>query len=500
MQLPTPLSRRATSNGHGEDSPYFDGWKAYDRNPYHPHKNPSGVIQMGLAENQLSFDLIEKWVREHPESSICTQEGIAGFKETANYQDYHGLPKFREGITSFMEEVGGGKAKFDKDRIVLTAGATAAHEVLTFCVANPGEAFLIPSPYYPGFDRDLKWRTGVELIPVVCSSSNNFQVSVSALEEAYTEAKCRKVKVKGILITNPSNPLGTTMDEKTLRSILHFATEKKIHLICDEIYAGSVFLGPRFVSIAEVVQSQIERDHVHIVYSLSKDMGLPGFRVGAIYSYNNKVVMAARRMSSFCMVSSQTQYLLGKMLSDRLFVREYIKENKKRLQEAHSVFVQGLCEVGIKCLANSNVGLFCWVDLRHLLHKDSELALWKIIIEEIGLNVSPGLSCHCKEEGWFRFCFANMTPTTMQESLTRIKRLIERRSKVSTISRSSALTFHTTRPKNLSLSIDRAPIANMSCLNSPCIQIASKCYLNSPCTPVTPMYCFNSPHTPITSM
>ena len=30
------LSSLATSKAHGEDSPYFDGWKEYDANPYHP--------------------------------------------------------------------------------------------------------------------------------------------------------------------------------------------------------------------------------------------------------------------------------------------------------------------------------------------------------------------------------------------------------------------------------------------------------------------------------
>lgn len=43
----------ATNNGHGENSPYFDGWKAYNRNPFHLTQNPEGVIQMGLAENQV---------------------------------------------------------------------------------------------------------------------------------------------------------------------------------------------------------------------------------------------------------------------------------------------------------------------------------------------------------------------------------------------------------------------------------------------------------------
>ncbi|KAI3873305.1 hypothetical protein MKW92_044778 [Papaver armeniacum] len=47
------LSKVANSDDHGEDSPYFAGWKAYDENPYDEITNPSGVIQMGLAENQV---------------------------------------------------------------------------------------------------------------------------------------------------------------------------------------------------------------------------------------------------------------------------------------------------------------------------------------------------------------------------------------------------------------------------------------------------------------
>ena len=47
------LSKVAMSETHGEDSPYFAGWKAYDEDPYHETCNPSGVIQMGLAENQV---------------------------------------------------------------------------------------------------------------------------------------------------------------------------------------------------------------------------------------------------------------------------------------------------------------------------------------------------------------------------------------------------------------------------------------------------------------
>lgn len=53
------LSKVAVSETHGENSPYFAGWKAYDEDPYDESNNPSGVIQMGLAENQVSIRTIE---------------------------------------------------------------------------------------------------------------------------------------------------------------------------------------------------------------------------------------------------------------------------------------------------------------------------------------------------------------------------------------------------------------------------------------------------------
>lgn len=55
-----------------------------------------------------------------------------------------------QAMASFMEQIRGGRAKFDPDRVVLTAGATAANELLTFILADPGDALLVPTPYYPG--------------------------------------------------------------------------------------------------------------------------------------------------------------------------------------------------------------------------------------------------------------------------------------------------------------------------------------------------------------
>ncbi|CAH2063225.1 unnamed protein product, partial [Thlaspi arvense] len=419
------LSKLAAGDKHGEDSPYFDGWKAYDNNPFHPTHNPQGVIQMGLAENQLCSDLIKEWIKANPQASICTAEGIDGFSDVAIFQDYHGLKQFRQAIAAFMESTRGGKVKFEADRVVMSGGATGANETLMFCLADPGDAFLVPTPYYAAFDRDLSWRTGVKIIPVESHSSNNFQVTKQALESTYLKAQETGIKIKGVILANPSNPLGTTLDRETLEALVSFTNDKQIHFVCDEIYAATIFAEPRFISVAEIIQEMdyVNRDLIHIVYSLSKDMGLPGFRVGVVYSYNDAVVSCARRMSSFGLVSSQTQSFLAAMLSDQIFVDKFLIEVSNRVAKRQGIFTEGLKEMGISCL-ESNAGLFVLMDLRHMLKDqtfESEMAIWRVIINKVKINVSPGSSFHCSEPGWFRVCFANMDEDTLQTALQRMK-------------------------------------------------------------------------------
>ncbi|GAB4846845.1 1-aminocyclopropane-1-carboxylate synthase 3 [Ancistrocladus abbreviatus] len=427
------LSKRASCSTHGQNSSYFLGWQEYEKNPYHHLHNTDGIIQMGLAENQLSFDLLESWMEQNPDAAAFKRpNGVSIFRDLALFQDYHGLPDFKNAMVEFMAQMRGNRVRFDAKKLVLTAGATSANETLIFCLADPGEAFLLPTPYYPGFDRDLKWRTDVQIVPIKCTSSNGFKVTKSALEEAYHSAQKQGLKVKGVLVTNPSNPLGTTITKDELALLINFIDSKGIHLISDEIYAGTVFNSPGFVSAMEVLLEKkcinsSARERVHIVCSLSKDMGLPGFRVGAIYSNDERVVSAATKMSSFGLVSSQTQHLLSAMLSDKKFTTSYIAENKRRLKQRYEMLVSGLESSGIRCL-QSNAGLYCWVDMRHLLKSktfEAEMDLWKSILYQVGLNISPGSSCHCSEPGWFRVCFANMSKETLTLAMQRIKDFVD---------------------------------------------------------------------------
>ncbi|EXC20891.1 putative aminotransferase ACS12 [Morus notabilis] len=422
------ISSRASSIAKPNDSPYYVGLDKAKLDPYDRFGNPNGVIHLGLAENRLCFDLIEKWISENLSNLVMgINGGDLNISGIAGYQPFDGLIELRVAIADFMSRVTRRSVTFDPSQIVLMAGATPAIEMLSFCVADSGNALLVPTPYYPGFDRDIRWRTGVELIPVHCRSTDNFALNMTVLDQAFNQAR-KRVKVRGVLISNPTNPVGNVLPRETLCSVLDFAQEKNIHVICDEIFAGSVHGHEGFVSIAEVIEIEnFDKSRVHIVYGLSKDLSIPGFRVGVLYSYNESVLAAARRLTRFTSISALAQRLLVSMLSDAKFIEEYMEINKQRMRNMYDLFVEGLELVGIRC-AKSSAGFYCWADMSELISSYSEkgeLELWDKLLNVSKINVTPGSACHCIEPGWFRCCFTMMTQEDIPVVIARIRRIAE---------------------------------------------------------------------------
>ncbi|KAH7692464.1 1-aminocyclopropane-1-carboxylate synthase protein [Dioscorea alata] len=422
---PAAVSSRATSMYRSEhESTRHVGQSKCSDDPYDRAANPNGVIQLAIAENRLAMDLVKEWISDNVKASLIDSD----ISHLVPYHPIDGLLELKTALAAFMGQVMLESISLDPSQMIITAGATSAIETLSFCLADPGDAVLIPSPYYTGYDRNLKWRAGVEIIPVPCRSIDNFRLSISSMELAYNQAKKRGVKVRAIFLSNPSNPIGNLIDRVTLHELLDFVTEKNIHLVSDEVFAGSNHGTDEFVSIADVAHTEgFDKTRVHVIYGLSKVLALPGFRIGVICSFNEYVLGTAKKYARFFSVSVPTQRLLVPMLSDVNFALKYIEIKKKRLRRMYELFVEGLEQFGINCFPSS-AGYYCWVNMSNLMRSNSEkgeLELWDKLLNISKINVTPGSECRCVEPGWFRICVTTITEDDISVVMERIKRITE---------------------------------------------------------------------------
>ncbi|KAF6152104.1 hypothetical protein GIB67_031426 [Kingdonia uniflora] len=247
----------------------------------------------------------------------------------------------------------GNSVSFNPSQIVLTAGATPTIEILSFCLADTLEMpFLSP--------RHI--THGLEAIPVPFRSVDNFGPSINALDRAFNQAKKRGLRHE------------------------------------------------EFVSMAEILEiGDFDRNKVHILYGLSKDLSLSGFRVGVIYT--EKVLIATKRLTRFSSISLPAQRLLISLLLDTRSIHEFLETSKERLYKMFTLFVEGLKKLRIVCTRNSG-GFYYWADMSRLIRSYSEkgeLELWDKLLNITKINVTPGSSCHCIKLGWFQYCFTTLT-------------------------------------------------------------------------------------------
>lgn len=117
---------------------------------------------------------------------------------------------------------------------------------------------------------------------------------VNALKNAYFAASCRE-RIKGIVLTNPNNPLGKCYPRHVLCEILRFCDVNGLHFISDEVYAMSSLqstrYSPSFISVLSLLDMDLTpklgnlASRVHVIWSMSKDFGCSGIRlVGVIDS------------------------------------------------------------------------------------------------------------------------------------------------------------------------------------------------------------------------
>jgi aspartate aminotransferase len=190
--------------------------------------------------------------------------GMHRYMSNAGYDDCRGAVAAAIAQASGVEVAGA--------QVVMTCGASGALNVVLKTILNPGEEVIILAPYFVEYKFYIDNHGGVPR--EVWTDRETFQLDLTAIEAAMGD------KTRALIINTPNNPTGAVYTEESLKELGGLVQRKErelgrqIYVISDEPYARISYDGRALPHIFPHV------DNAVIVTSHSKDLALPGERIG----------------------------------------------------------------------------------------------------------------------------------------------------------------------------------------------------------------------------
>jgi 1-aminocyclopropane-1-carboxylate synthase len=386
-------------------------------------ENPAGWVPLVVAENKLGNDIMLN--RMNQVTSFPTW--------VMNYGGFKGTFQLQTAFAGLLNRTFVKEPVLEPDNFCILSGCSGILDNLFYCLADEGESVLIPAPYYPAFDNDLEAKDNLIPVPFFLNESD----IQNQLDTLAATKKDEGKPVRVLLLTNPNNPLGTIYSEATVKDMLRWCLKNKVHYVSDEIYALSVYktssestpfvsaltYAQELVSTGEFPQDQVDL-YVHLVYGMSKDWCASGLRVGLVYSRNQPLHQAIMSLAGFSGISNHTQHILAEVLSDEQWTTQFVEQNSKLLEGSYDALTEKLTSAGIP-FTPAVAGMFVWIDLSAYLPENTwegEAKLWERVCDECKVILTPGSSCHAKDPGFFRLCFAWVPKDALVDAVDRIEK------------------------------------------------------------------------------
>eukprot|EP00978_Attheya_sp_CCMP212_P003135 scaffold6461_cov48-Attheya_sp.AAC.2 len=355
-----------------------------------------------------------------------------------SYNNSLGLPAAREAAAYFLAKRFVAPSRqlsmemalqiVNPEHVALGSGCAAMLSNICLALAEKGEAVLIPAPYYAAFEVDMKAIAGLVVYPVALENPAQGPTPAD-LEAATRKAERDGIKVKMLLLTNPNNPLGVIYGSSIIRNCIQWARNRKLETIVDEIYGLSVHQkdGSKFQSVTEILDNDLGTD-VHMLWGLSKDFAASGFRVGLLYTQNELLLQALSSFNGFSLISHPMQMVVATVLKDDAFVDSFLDYSRSKLYTSYSICTKTMDRLGLPYVS-AEACMFVYVDFSSLLPSktvEAEEKLSDAMLKFARIVLTPGSSQRDPNPGWFRICYAYVSPDVLEIGMERLTLLVEK--------------------------------------------------------------------------
>jgi len=291
------------------------------------------------------------------------------------------------------------------NQVIPTGGCNQAFCVTTSALTTPGDEVIVPVPYY--FNHDM-WLRLDGVRPVYLEPDADMGPNPEKAAKLITE------RTRAIVLVTPANPTGVVTPPEVIEQFADLAAAHDIALIVDETYRN-------FRATNDPPHRLFERpnwtDTVISLHSFSKDLAIPGYRVGAVVA-GPEVIYEMMKLID-CVQISAPRIGQEAVIAGLRHANRWRNEQSNRILGLLNKFetVMGENPGGFKL--NSAGAFFGWVthprpDL------SSDEVIKRLVLDHDVLAI-PGTAFTPDDRGFLRFSFANLDPRQLDELGVRLE-------------------------------------------------------------------------------
>ena len=288
------------------------------------------------------------------------------------YTDATGLVALRERISAWYAARFG--LAIAPQRIVVTAGASAALQLACLALVNRDDEVLLPDPSYP-CNRHFVAAAEGRAVLLPATPQDRFQLSAAGVEAAWSE------RTRGVLLASPSNPTGTSIDPDEMGRIVSAVRRRGGFTIVDEIYLGLSY-DERFGHSA-----LMHGEDVISINSFSKYFSMTGWRLGWLV-VPPRLVSPIERLAQNLYICPST---VAQHAAIACFEPESIAEYERRRGEFHArrdFLVPALNALGLTVPVMPDGAFYAWADCSR--HSDDSWEFCFDVMKRAHVAITPG--------------------------------------------------------------------------------------------------------------
>jgi aspartate/methionine/tyrosine aminotransferase len=323
------------------------------------------------------------------------------------YTQATGLPALRKRIAAWYGTRFG--LDIDHERVVVTAGASAALQLACLALFEAGDDVLMPDPSYP-CNRHFVAAAGAGARLLPADAAARFQLDAAGVAAAWT------AHTRGVLLASPSNPTGTSIARAEMAAIAETVRARGGVTLVDEIYLGLSY-------DAAFGHSALEHgEDIVSINSFSKYFGMTGWRLGWMVLPGELVAPVEKLAQNLYICASSVAQEAALACFDDESIAEY-ERRRECFRQRRDFVVPALQAIGLRVPVMPDGAFYAWADCSAFAHSSWDFCFDMMRRAHVALTPGRDFGPFAAER-YVRLSFASSLPQ-LEQAMQRLARVLK---------------------------------------------------------------------------